>query len=114
MPIMPKVNVEDIVCPVCGYNCLGNGGWGCIDKPKLLSPVKTIQTEIVRCGECGRFFRADGQQITVNDIKKLNGGDCNLDYCPDCANEAQENQDRTVTKDMAIDAGMPELEGMRL
>jgi hypothetical protein len=22
-------------CPVCGYYCLGNGGIGCIDKPKL-------------------------------------------------------------------------------
>lgn len=23
-------------CPVCGYYCLGNGGFGCIDKPFLL------------------------------------------------------------------------------
>jgi hypothetical protein len=22
-------------CPVCGFYCLGNGGLGCIDKPKL-------------------------------------------------------------------------------
>ena len=27
---------EDIQCPVCGYYCLGNGGYGCIDKPKLV------------------------------------------------------------------------------
>lgn len=74
---------------------------------------KAVQTEIVRCGMCGSFFRADGQQITVEDIKKLNGDDYNLDYCPNCANEANENQYRTVTRDMAIDAGMPELEGMR-
>ena len=24
---------EDIICPVCGYYCLGRGGFGCIDKP---------------------------------------------------------------------------------
>jgi len=30
-------NVKDISCPVCGYNCLGNGGVGCIDKPKFLN-----------------------------------------------------------------------------
>jgi hypothetical protein len=26
---------EDINCPVCGYYCIGKGGMGCIDKPKL-------------------------------------------------------------------------------
>lgn len=26
---------ENIQCPVCGYYCLGKGGFGCIDKPKL-------------------------------------------------------------------------------
>ena len=26
---------DDIVCPVCGYYCLGKGGQGCIDKPSL-------------------------------------------------------------------------------
>ena len=25
-------NVEDLECPVCGYYCLGNGVFGCIDK----------------------------------------------------------------------------------
>jgi hypothetical protein len=28
-------NPEDIQCPVCGYYCLGKGGFGCIDKPTL-------------------------------------------------------------------------------
>ena len=28
-------NVEDISCPCCGYYCSGNGGVGCINKPKL-------------------------------------------------------------------------------
>ena len=26
---------SDIVCPVCGFYCLGNGGIGCIDKPGM-------------------------------------------------------------------------------
>ena len=26
---------EDIICPVCGYYCSGNGGKFCIDKPEL-------------------------------------------------------------------------------
>ena len=30
------MNAKDIQCPVCGYYCLGNGGHGCIDKPKLV------------------------------------------------------------------------------
>lgn len=28
-------NPDDIQCPVCGYYCIGKGGFGCIDKPKL-------------------------------------------------------------------------------
>lgn len=26
---------QNIICPVCGYYCLGDGGFGCIDKPNL-------------------------------------------------------------------------------
>jgi len=33
--ILEQYNNEQINCPVCGYYCLGNGGLGCIDKPKL-------------------------------------------------------------------------------
>lgn len=28
-------NPEDYICPVCGYYCLGHGGYGCIDKSSL-------------------------------------------------------------------------------
>ena len=28
----PKQTAADIYCPVCGYYCLGKGGFGCIDK----------------------------------------------------------------------------------
>lgn len=27
---------SEIQCPACGYYCLGKGGFGCIDKPKLV------------------------------------------------------------------------------
>lgn len=29
-------NPADEICPVCGYYCTGNGGFGCIDKPALV------------------------------------------------------------------------------
>ena len=28
---------QEIICPSCGYYCLGKGGLGCIDKPGLTS-----------------------------------------------------------------------------
>ena len=32
---------DEVHCPVCGYYCLGKGGVGCIDKPKLCGvPLK--------------------------------------------------------------------------
>ncbi len=31
-----KTKANYIYCPVCGYYCLGKGGFGCIDKPKML------------------------------------------------------------------------------
>jgi hypothetical protein len=27
---------DNIFCPICGYYCLGKGGFDCINKPKLL------------------------------------------------------------------------------
>jgi|GEM_PF-6156842 len=35
---------EDIQCPACGYYCLGNGGFGCIDKPFLVESQKNQPT----------------------------------------------------------------------
>ena len=32
---LPK-DYKDIQCPVCGYYCLGKGGFDCIDKPSLV------------------------------------------------------------------------------
>jgi len=35
--IVPREEVyTDLICPVCGYHCLGNGGVGCIDKPGMV------------------------------------------------------------------------------
>jgi hypothetical protein len=36
-----------IVCPVCGYYCLGKGGFGCIDKPNMIK----IQGERIRSND---------------------------------------------------------------
>jgi hypothetical protein len=35
-----KMPSEEIFCPICGYYCLGKGGIGCIDKPKLVEIEK--------------------------------------------------------------------------
>ena len=32
--------LNNIICPVCGYNCLGSGGNGCIDKPGFMKNKK--------------------------------------------------------------------------
>ncbi|MBU1941443.1 MAG: hypothetical protein KKC68_06670 [Candidatus Thermoplasmatota archaeon] len=37
---------KDVMCPVCGFNCLGNGGIGCIDKPALCGLDKDTLGEI--------------------------------------------------------------------
>lgn|SRR3990167_1899296 len=34
-------------CPVCGYYCLGNGGFGCIDKPTLCR-IKSVSARAMR------------------------------------------------------------------
>lgn len=31
-PPKPTDSAADIYCPVCGYYCLGEGGFGCVDK----------------------------------------------------------------------------------
>jgi len=32
--------ISAMICPVCGYHCLGNGGLGCIDKKGLLEKTE--------------------------------------------------------------------------
>ena len=55
-----KNRAEDMVCPVCGYYCIGAGGIGCIDKPLLfiLEEEKMKRIETVgqkRCSRCGKL-----------------------------------------------------------
>ena len=38
---------ENIVCPVCGYLCVGKGGVGCIDKPSYQVP-KVSKIEMIK------------------------------------------------------------------
>ena len=38
--ILKKYKAENVICPVCGYYCLGNGGMGCIDKPSMLESFR--------------------------------------------------------------------------
>jgi len=48
LPSRPQ-RPEDAQCPVCGYYCLGKGGWGCIDKPSTLtSPPSATATPASR------------------------------------------------------------------
>jgi len=30
---------ENLICPVCGYYCLGKGGHGCIDKKSFCEKI---------------------------------------------------------------------------
>ena len=72
---------------------------------------------IERCGYCGSYFRGD-HLLTLDECKQLSIeelNDAHLGYCPNAqAEDYQQNPEKyqeTITRDMAIDAGMPELEG---
>ena len=39
---MTKDKIEEEICPVCGYYCLGKGGIGCIDKKGMYEKEKKI------------------------------------------------------------------------
>jgi hypothetical protein len=38
--LMKLKEINEMVCPVCGHHCLGNGGVGCIDKKGLLEQAE--------------------------------------------------------------------------
>lgn len=41
-----ETDVENLICPVCGYYCLGKGGIGCIDKAGLFAgPIRRPEEE---------------------------------------------------------------------
>ena len=41
--MIPKSN-EDEQCPICGYYCLGKGGFGCIDRPSMVRQIPKPKT----------------------------------------------------------------------
>lgn len=67
-----------------------------------------------RCGWCGQPTTEDGEELSLELIKSMNvdwntaesvQGDC-------CRAEHEHRQQVEVSREMAMDAGMPELEGM--
>jgi hypothetical protein len=69
-----------------------------------------------RCGYCGRRTAKEGEPLTLAEIKQMNvdwdkaekvHGFC----CPHGAHGAQEQHRGYVTREMALDAGDPSLEG---
>jgi len=78
-------NINDISCPVCGYYCLGKGGYGCIDKPSMLNLNKehTRKDENAMIGEC--MFNPPTMLLTkpVRPIVEC------TDWCHSCKNKDQ-------------------------
>ena len=66
-----------------------------------------VEPTVEQCGFCGRFFKGE---TYLDDFKP--SGNIPIGYCPEAGYEDPDHQpERRVTRDMAIDAGMPELEG---
>jgi len=82
-----------------------------------------MNSNIFRCGNCGQPTAANGVVLPKTDFKRVVSiieqygdyrtikvhGEC-------CYTGGRQNRQeyRRVTRDMAIDAGMPELEGQRI
>ena len=76
------------------------------------------EKNLERCGFCGQFF-IGLEYLTVDELnstpkEKLDAAP--LGYCPNAQAESdeQEPQRYRITRDMAIDAGDPNLEGQWL
>lgn len=63
--------------------------------------------KLERCGMCGDYLQ-DPRLYT-----KEEQDNAKLTYCYDCEIKENENQQRTITRDMAIDAGDMNLEGQK-
>jgi len=78
-------------------------------------PAGVERAKIERCGFCGSFFR-DIEYLTAHELNTIPQSELDavpLGYCPNAQEEAQsqETPRHQVTRDMAIDAGDPALEG---
>ena len=76
------------------------------------------QKKLERCGFCGQFF-IGLEYLTVDELnstpkERLDAAP--LGYCPNAEAEANQNEPerQRITRDMAIDAGDPTLEGQLL
>jgi len=72
------------------------------------------ETKMERCGFCGRYFVGveyiPEEELKNYTVEQLNNAP--LGYCPEAHYEDPNYREpRQVTRDMAIDAGQPELEG---
>jgi len=84
------------------------------EKGRCKRPLDT--NVIYRCGWCGHPTTKEGRPLKTNPAKYLERfksrkeehvqGDC----CPN-GNEDQQPQRVQITREMAMDAGMPEIEG---
>lgn len=66
--------------------------------------------ELERCGFCGRYF-IDGKYIDEKEYSQEQLDNAPLGYCPEAPGEDTSVEQQYVTRDMAIDAGYPEMEG---
>lgn len=39
-------DLRDLTCPVCGWFCIGHGGLGCIDKPKVVAGLTELKEKL--------------------------------------------------------------------
>ena len=71
---------QEIVCPSCGYYCLGRGGLGCIDKPSLVAKPTLNSSQLK--DELGRL-----KVKTLKLEKELSSMDsvCDYTYCESLA-----------------------------
>lgn len=66
-----------------------------------------------RCGFCGRYF-IGVQYLSADNLKEYSKkqlDDAPIGYCPEAQGEDTNAEQRYITRDMAIDAGYPEMEG---
>jgi len=84
----------------------------------MTQPSDKLKKNVIeRCGFCGSLFSSSGY-LTLDEVNLLTKEELAsipLGYCPNAGYEDQNYQEeRRVSKDMALDAGMPELEGQLL
>jgi hypothetical protein len=66
-----------------------------------------------RCGYCGQPTDKDGQVLPLETIKAISvDWDKAEQTHGDCCRQEQETRRMQVTKEMAMDAGEPDMEGM--